>query len=146
MEVIGRWKGAYTYLRPARFAEGRGSCTFTLVVDHQEGLEFDGFVHDEVAQGGHPYRGHIEGRLASGGQIIFSKDMPCGAVMPDGTFDPDTGSRYRIHYRGVWDGVDTFRGTWNIRFGFISAGRRLYVRMPSSGTWHMGRSDYAAGP
>ncbi|MFK7790922.1 MAG: hypothetical protein AB8C95_15700, partial [Phycisphaeraceae bacterium] len=128
----GRWLGTYRY-NLETLNEHFGHVPFTMSLQDIGNETFEGWIEDDVEQGGTPGTGTISGKL-KGKKISWKKQMPIMAVIdkngessvvPDkkhipliysGTLDED-GKRAHGKWRfGGVRGLFNVKGTWSAEF------------------------------
>ena len=133
MALTGTWHGTYAYDSPL-MPEQVG---FSIEIEELESGRFQGQVQD--GEGGHPMAGRIEGK-SQGSNIEFVKTMPATLFrLPGGSFATQPGKAQMIHYRGLSEEPNTFKGTWTLRGRFVFFRCIPTIAWTSHGTWRMWR-------
>lgn len=112
----GVWKGYYTY-NTKYYKNKEGVKThFTITIKNVTGNSFSGTVEDDMATGGTPGTGRIEGTI-NGNKITFVKKMPVYAVW-DGKkrILNENKSHPNIYYSGILNMNKVDKGKWKFKF------------------------------
>jgi hypothetical protein len=141
---LGRYKGFYQFNNlKLRKASGFDKTYFIIQVTDFDGHKFKGWVEDDTATGGMEGRGTVTGAIYSDG-IMFVKEMPFMSIYyrdsANGGYQTKV-YRNRKHMPIYYDGVeaenDQYKGTWNFKYGILTAILLFLLGTKPGGTWEM---------
>lgn len=133
----GTWSGTYTYLNKRLSEElHKRETKFKIIIDQFDGVNFSGWVEDDIESGGMKGNGTIEGTLIKD-KIKFIKMMPTQTVyLPDGSKHNENKPHRKIYYTGVKIN-NSIKGQWKFKIGFGRVNNRLALFLASRGLWEM---------
>jgi len=118
IDVIGAWKGTYTYDLPDEYETKKvQEVEFTVRIDKVVGRKFWGTVEDNLETGGTPGKGEITGKYTDE-EVQFDKNMPILAVIDENKNHriDDTKKHPTILYRGVFSkSKQRITGSWTFK-------------------------------
>ncbi len=134
----GTYKGSYWYTNGVSNTLKELTTKFQLHIETEVGTKITGTVEDDVASGGTPGVGTIEGDI-HGNTITFVKQMPVVAFFStDGSMVTGKKPHKPIYYKGTIDAATgTIHGTWKLKFGITFHKGRLLIIPTTKGTWEM---------
>lgn len=142
MEIIGHWKGYYTYNnQQIQSRVGFPKTYFSVRVLNFDGARFNGEVEDDQLSGGTPGIGKITGVIEND-SMSFVKQMPVKSILTP------TGKHYRskkkhpnIYYQGsISSDGRTIEGTWRFKFGLTWILFLPAIILPIKGEFFMEKS------
>lgn len=141
----GKYHGFYQ-LDDERYGKLRGfdKTYFTIEISDFDGLQFKGWVEDDISTGGMEGKGDISGEII-GSKIFFVKRMPyLGQLFEDKTSGgyglkiDKTAKHPPIYYNGIETENNHYKGKYNFRYFGINIRILIWLkRIKTGGTWEM---------